>query len=142
MYLSTVRACHTVLPACRARPAFLNPTTLAPHQTTLTEQVPSANRKQLRQLLALPGINVNVRGPNGHKTPIMLAVERGQPGILSDLLATGRVDLAARDSSGATAVLLAARSADAAVLRILLDAGAGAGGGCGWGWGGAVDGVG
>ena len=91
-----------------------------------TKQVPSASRKQLRPLLALPLLDLNVRGPNG-RTPLMLAVERGQPGILSDLLATGRVDLAARDSSGATAVLLAARSADAAVLRILLDAGAGAG---------------
>ncbi|PRW56961.1 ankyrin repeat domain-containing 50-like [Chlorella sorokiniana] len=93
-------------------------------QHILVTQVPSASRKQLRQLLALPGLDVNARGPSG-RTPVMLAVERGQPGILSDLLATGRVDLAARDSvTGANAVLLAARSADAAVLRVLLDAGA------------------
>lgn len=97
-----------------------------------TKQVPSASRKQLRQLLALPGLDVNARGPNG-RTPTMLAVERGQPGILSDLLATGRVDLAARDNvTGANALLLAARSADAAVLRILLDAGAGGGWGACW----------
>ncbi len=111
---------------------FLQSVTLRPPAPP-TKQVVFASRKQLRQLLALPILDVNMRGANG-RTPVMLAVERGQPGILSDLLATGRVDLAARDSvSGATAVLLAARTADAAVLRVLLDAGAGESG-VQWAW--------
>lgn len=56
----------------------------------------------------------------------MLAVDRPQlQATVADLLGTCRVQLKARDSRGCTALLLAARSAEAKVLQLLLDAGAG-----------------
>lgn len=93
-------------------------------------QAASASRKQLRQVLALPGLDLNARDPATGRTPLMLLAEARRALAVGDLLAyaaAGRVDLGARDSSGATAVLLAARAGDGVALQALLHAGAGAG---------------
>ncbi len=91
-------------------------------------QAGSASRKQLRQLLALPGLDLDVRCPATGRTPLMLMAESRRAALVSDLLAyaaAGRVDLEARDGSGATALLLAARAGDGASVQALLHAGAG-----------------
>ncbi|KAL4452217.1 hypothetical protein ABPG75_007879 [Micractinium tetrahymenae] len=96
-------------------------------QHLLLAQAVSASRKQLRQLLALPGLDLNARDPATGRTPLMLLAEGRRTLLVGDLMAyaaAGRVDLEARDAAGATAALLAARAGDGVALRALLDAGA------------------
>lgn len=69
-----------------------------------------------------------MRCPATGRTPLMLMAESRRAALVSDLLAyaaAGRVNLEARDVSGATALLLAARAGDGASVQALLHAGAG-----------------
>ena len=95
------------------------------HPTRPPLQVHAGSRKQLRQVLALPGLDINPRDACA-RTPLMLAAGKRQVALVQDILATGRAEVDARDSSGCTAALMAARAGDAAVLRVLVEAGAGA----------------
>lgn len=90
----------------------------------LAQQIKTMSRRQLQDLLAIPGIDVNARDAVG--TPVLItAVRRRQQLLVRDLLATGRLDLDARDASGSTALLEAARNpSDVPMLRLLLAAGA------------------
>lgn len=130
-------ACARGQVASAIRPwACPGPSVLSPGCASLTPgpvhhrwQAPSASRKQLRQLLALPGLDFNARAPATGRTVLMLLAEGRRALLVGDLLAyaaAGRVDLEARDASGATALLLSARAGDGIALRALLDAGAGA----------------
>lgn len=121
-------ACSELLPASCRLPAspLLHAQLMARScPTPPAPQVSRASRKQLRLLAALPGLDLNARDPLTGRTPLMLAAERGDPGIAQDLLGTGQADVGARDARGATAALLAARAGQGATLRVLLSAGAG-----------------
>jgi ankyrin repeat protein len=93
-------------------------------QHPLLAAAAAGTRKQLRQVLQLPGMDAGVRDGAG-RTALLLAAARQQPALVAELVGSGRVDVAARDAAGCTAVLLAARAGCAAVLRVLVEAGAG-----------------
>ena len=81
-------------------------------------QLQSGSVKQLRRLLALPGLDVNVREAASGLTPLMLATSRRQSVLVQALLATGRVDVGMADNGGTTALLMAAQAGDCATMHI------------------------
>ncbi|GAB4819010.1 hypothetical protein N2152v2_006056 [Parachlorella kessleri] len=92
--------------------------------TLLLGLVRSSTAKAVRQLLLVPGLDLNKGNARTGSTPLMAAVERRQLALLTALLDTQQVSLDAVDNRGATALLHAARKHDMAAMRLLLAVGA------------------
>ncbi|KAL2854509.1 ankyrin repeat-containing domain protein [Aspergillus pseudoustus] len=67
-------------------------------------------------------VNLDVRDESWGRTPLAWAVAGGHVDVMEVLLATGRVDLDARDASGQSALALAAEYGHTAAARMLLEA--------------------
>jgi uncharacterized protein len=95
---------------------------LASVEPELTMAVRDKNIRKVQTLL-LRGADVNERDEGLQQTPLMWAVQVGEPKIVRLLLAH-RADVNAIDDEGSTALTFAVKRGDIAIARLLLERGA------------------
>lgn len=82
----------------------------------------AGNEPYVRDLLAVPGINVNIKDDTAGTTPCIEAAARGNKQILELLVNAADVDVNAADESGTTALHTAAANGQTECMRVLLAA--------------------
>jgi ankyrin repeat protein len=80
-------------------------------------------RVDIVELLLKRGANFNVQNKLG-MSPLMLAVESGNPDTVKILLTQKKIDLTAKDKSGRTALSIAKKKKNVAIISMLNYAGA------------------
>jgi len=81
------------------------------------------NDADLAQILLYAGANVKATTRIGSYTPLILAAQHGNAGVIAPLLKSG-ADVNAKTTNGTTPLMFAAASGDVATVKALLDHGA------------------